>query len=101
MTSPIRELAIHSETSTDGYRELKVLIDDAGQLVLEAVDGGESVRKIWGDSDYEYWVKITPEWRDAVLLHLIKEWFSQRAVSSQFMRWLKERGIPYEFYSHA
>jgi len=94
---PIKKLVIRHERMDDGYSEFTVGIDDSGSLVLEGVDAGEEVRRLFGDWDYEYWLTIPAEYRESVLLYLIKERFS----SVHDMReWLKEKNIPCEFTSY-
>jgi hypothetical protein len=95
---PIRELVILSDRFADSYSELLVKIDDEGRLVLYGADAGERVREIWGDWDYEYSETVPAEWKETVLLHLIKERF---AATSDFRVWCEERGIPSEFWSWA
>jgi hypothetical protein len=95
MPKPIQELVIFHERIADGYSELKAKISEKGDVVLDGADGGERIRKLVGDWDSEYWVTVTKEWKDTVLLHLLKEKFDS---TSAFMAWLKEREIPYDFY---
>ena len=71
-------------------------IDDAGELILEGYDSGRFVEEHWGDSDYEYWLKIAEKYKDTLLLWLIKERFSSE---SEFRRWLEEKRIPHTFES--
>lgn len=77
-------------------RYLDALIDDEGKLVIEGYDIGESVKEFWGDSDYEYWLRVPQEWKDTVLLLLIKERFG---LSSDFKKWLEDKEIPHKFES--
>ena len=93
---PIQELVIRHDRFADGYSELLAKIDDKGRLVLDGADGGERVREVWGDWDYEYSETVPAEWKETVLLHLIKERF---ASTSDFRVWCQERGIPSEFWS--
>jgi hypothetical protein len=71
-------------------------IEDDGGLVLEGYDIGPFVEEQWGDSDYEYWLRIDKEYKDTILLWLIKERF---ATDSEFKVWLDEKGIPSKFES--
>ena len=86
-----------SETKTDkDYSSLVAMINDSGDLVLEGYDEGEFPKSFWGDEDYEYWLYIKGEFKDTVLLWLIKERFKN---DSEFREWLNEKGIPSEFGS--
>ena len=73
--------------------------------MLEGYDCGPSVEAAWGDSDYEYWLGVGREHKDAVLLFLLREWFAARdpsglpRSSSELRSALEARGIPVEFES--
>lgn len=96
MKEPIKKIEMMKEITPRDKRYLDALIDDKGNLVLEGYDIGDSVKEFWGDSDYEYWLTVSQEWKDTVLLLLIKERF---ALSSDFQTWLEEKEIPSEFNS--
>jgi len=71
-------------------------IDDKGNLVLEGYDLGETPEKFWGDIDYEYWRTIDKDYKDTILLWLLKERF---CADSDFCQWLEEKGIPNQFFN--
>lgn len=96
MKEPISKIKLMEFKTERDSRYLDALIDDEGTLVLEGYDIGDSVEEHWGDSDYEYWLKVSQEWKDTVLLLLIKERF---ALSSDFKKWLEEKEIPHKFES--
>lgn len=75
---------------------LEAKIKENGDLVLEGQDLGEWVKENFGDSDYEYSLTVKAEYKDTILLNLIKEKF---ANDSEFREWLKEKQIPNEFWS--
>ena len=93
---PIKELVIRHEDRSDGYNELSVTIDKKGSIVLEGVDTGEDVCKFFGDWDFEYWLKIPPDYLETVLLFLIKDRFLS---VHDMQKWLEERDIPSQFTS--
>lgn len=93
---PFKKLLIRRDQFGDGYSELAVTVDESGSIVLEGVDAGEEVKKFFGDWDYEYWLKIAPEYRDSISLYLIKERFSS---VEDMRKWLKEKDIPFTFTS--
>jgi hypothetical protein len=94
-----RSLVIRREKFAEGgYSELLVKIDDNGDLVLDAADAGESVRSIVGDWDYEYSETVPAQWKDTMLLHLIKERFTS---TSEFGQWCKARNVSASFWSWA
>ena len=79
---------------------LDVLIDGIGDLVMEGEDTGPSVEPVWGDDEYEYFVRVSKRHKDWLLLNLVKDIFGEEPSSAAFMRWLKEKKIPYEFDSY-
>ncbi len=85
--------------SSDSVR-LDVLLDETGDLVMEGEDTGPSVERFLGADEYEYFVRVPREHKDRLLLHLIKEAFGAGAISSDFMKWLDKKKIPYEFESY-
>lgn len=91
------ELLIRHEKFDDGYRELLVRIDSDGDLVLDGCDAGELARETFGDWDYEYWLTVPAEWKDTLLLHLVKERFSS---VHDMQEWLEKREIPGKFTSY-
>ena len=81
---------------------IDVEIAEDGRLEVSGQDLGEAPEKYWGDSDYEYWVSVRPEHKDWVLLALIEKLFGGSSMAdSDFMEFLKSKGIPYEFGSWA
>ncbi len=79
---------------------LDVLIDGTGNLVMEGEDVGPKVKRFLGKDEYEFFVTVSKRHKDRLLLHLVKEAFGEGAISSDFMRWMEEKKIPYEFNSY-
>ena len=71
-------------------------IEGPGDLVLDGADAGPAVEEFWGDWDYEYSLTVPAAWKDTVLLHLMKERFTE---TTPFQEWCEARGIPAEFFS--
>ncbi len=97
-----RKLNLRDAAQGGGRTQLDILINDTDDLVMEGYDYGPDVEEFFGDDDYEYWVTVPKEYKDLVLLNLIKEKFTSKSKSgpsSAFMNWLKKKGIPYEFVS--
>jgi len=79
---------------------IDVEITEDGRLEISGQDLGEAPQKFWGDSDYEYWVSVRPEHKDWVLLALIEKLYGgNSSADSDFMEFLRSKGIPYEFGS--
>jgi hypothetical protein len=75
---------------------LIALTDENGDLILDGYDRGELVEEVWGSDDYEYSLVVKAEYKDTILLNLIKERFKH---DSEFRAWLDEKGIPSDFES--
>ncbi len=87
------------DTEIEGGKSyLDAIIKENGELVLEGCDNGEMVREFWGDFDYEYWITIKKDYKDTMLLHLLKEKFDNQ---ESLKEWLKEKNIPWDFMSYA
>ena len=92
----IHEIALREERTKEDFSTLVAKIEENGDLMLEGYDLGESPKKFWGDSDYEYWRTVEKKYKDTILLWLIKERFNS---DSDFSDWLEEKGIPSKFMS--
>jgi hypothetical protein len=69
-----------------------------GVLTMEGQDLGEAPLRHFGEYEYEYFVTVENKYVDQLTLALLKERFGATTKpTSDFMAWLKERGIPYEF----
>lgn len=84
-------------TPDDEHHTLTAIVKPTGELALEGYDIGKSVEEFFDDADYEYWRTVKAEHVPEVLLHLIKDRFQSE---SDFAAWLKEKGIPSEFFSY-
>ena len=91
---PISELEIMEERTGDNIARLAVKINERGDLVLEGYDAGPAVVKWVGDYDYEYWRTVPLDYKDSVLLWLVKERFSS---DLEYSEWLDEKGIPNKY----
>jgi len=107
MPEPIRTIKLIESRSEGLSVFLDAGINEQGNLELEGQDLGARVEAHWGDSDYEYWVVVPKDYKDTVLLWLLKERFDGAAAAptrfqndSEFMEWLKAKGIPYQFSSY-
>ena len=98
MDGKINQIVLKDYRGDDVSVHLVARIDEDGDLVLEGQDVGKAVEEYWGDSDYEYVVNVKAEFKDSVLLYLIKERFT---TSKDFMDWLDDKRIPKEFSSWA
>ena len=96
MAKKISKITIREQRTKTDSSYLTAYIDEKKNLILEGYDIGKTPKEFWGDSDYEYWLTIKEEYKDSVLLWLIKERFK---TTSDFKSWLEQRDIPSDFFS--
>ena len=88
-----------SRGKTDIYIDAE--IRGNGDIQLSGQDLGEGPREFFGDSDYEYWLTVSKEYKDDVLLLLIEKLYGGSSTAvSRFRGLLESKGIPCEFHSH-
>ena len=75
---------------------LTTRINEDGDLILDGYDSGKLVEEVWGSDNYEYSLSVKAEYKDTILLNLIKERFKH---DSEFRSWLDEKQIPSDFWS--
>jgi hypothetical protein len=84
------------------HHTLDAFIDDKGELVIDGCDLGPSVERMWDDLDYEFAWHIPREWKDTILLRLLKDRFeaqpSWREHETAFIEWVKALGVPTKFW---
>ena len=94
MSKSPKQLVVRDDRDdrSSSFAEVKIVED--GTFVFEGVDAGPDVEKFCGDSDFEYWLRVRAEDKDAMLLHLVKEhcgsvhalkeWLAQRQIAAEF-----------------
>jgi len=40
------------------FRSVRITLADDGAITMDAQDIGPTVTRIWGDDDYEFWVRV-------------------------------------------
>lgn len=81
---------------------IDVEITEEGDLLFSGQDLGEAPRKYFGDSDYEYWLRISARDKDQLLVALIETLYSgDSLVISKLRDFLKSKGIDYKFDSYS
>jgi hypothetical protein len=77
-----------------------VAINEKGDLVLSGQDLGQAPREVFGGGDFEYFLTVRCEHKDALLLALLEQVYRDdgRAVS-RLRELLAAKGIPGEFFS--
>jgi hypothetical protein len=94
---PIKEIIIYDDKTVDGYNVLTAKIGDNGDFILEGIDAGKDIENFFGDSDYEYWLTISKDFKETILLRLIKERFSSMR---DMKAWLEEKEVPFDLTSY-
>jgi hypothetical protein len=75
--------------------------DSTGNLVIAGQDDGAAPLRWFGDSDYEYWLRLDSEHTHRMLLALLSERFGgKNEVVSAIHRWCDAHGIAVEFTSY-
>ncbi len=79
-------------------RFIHATVEPNGDLVLSGQDLGDGPQQFWGDDEYEFWVTVSAEHKDAVLLALLEARFGgDPAAVDTFRAFLTEYGIPGKF----
>jgi len=82
------------------FRSVRLALEDDGAIKMEAQDIGPSVTRIWGDDDYEFWVRVPPASVSKLAFELLREKFSgQLGAVDAFRGWCKAHGVQHEFDS--
>jgi hypothetical protein len=67
---------------------------------MDAQDIGPTVTQIWGDDDYEVWVRVSPASMPKLAFELLREKFSrQLGAIDAFRDWCRTHDVQHEFGS--
>jgi hypothetical protein len=76
-------------------------ITENGDLQISGQDIGAAPQEMFGDVDYEYWLRIAAADKDRLLLALIEQQYSGNAkVVSKLRHFLGSKGIYCGFFSY-
>lgn len=79
-------------------RSIHAAIEPNGALVISGQDLGDDPQQFWGDDEYEFWVTVPAEHKDAVLLTLLAAQFGgDPSAVDTFRAFLVENEIPGKF----
>ena len=97
MASHVIELARQEGTE---FRSVCLSLDDDGAIKMDAQDMGPTVTEMWGDDDYEFWVRVPPAALPKLAFELLRERFSgQLGAVDAFRDWCTAHGVQHEFDS--
>jgi hypothetical protein len=81
-------------------RSVRLALEDDGAIKMDAQDMGPTVTRIWGDDDYEFWVRVPPASLPKLAFELLREKFSgQLGAVDAFRDWCKAHAVQHEFDS--
>ena len=81
----------------ENFRSVMVTLEPGGGLMMDTQDMGKLVEEWWGDSDYEFWVKIPAEAAPKLAYVLLKKLYAGRAGAVDELRSLcAAEGIPHK-----
>jgi len=97
MASQVIEIARKEGTQ---FRSVYLALEDDGAIKMDAHNIGPTVAQIWGDDDYEFWVRVPSTSVSKLALELLREKFAgQLGAVDAFKDWCKTHSIEHEFAS--
>jgi hypothetical protein len=97
MASHIVEIARQEGTE---FRSVRLSVEDDGAIKMDAQDIGPNVTRIWGDDDYEFWVRVPSASLPKLAFELLREKFSgQVGAVDAFRDWCRTHDVQHEFDS--
>jgi hypothetical protein len=88
----ISKINLIDEIRDKDSRHLDLVITDTGDLQFIGQDLGPLTEKLTGEHEYEYFLTVSAQYKDSILLYLIQEKFPD---DSAFKKWLDEKQIPH------
>jgi len=93
------EIEIARQEGTE-FRAVRLALEDDGGIKMDAQDIGPTVTQIWGDDDYEFWVRVPSTSMSKLAFELLREKFTgQLGAVDAFLDWCKTHGVQHEFDS--
>lgn len=93
----IGELVMYDIQTEEGYNTLSVTAQ-GGDVYFVGVDAGPDIKARYGDWDYEYWMTVPKQYKDTMLLYLLKEHFSH---FDEIKSWIESKSIPTKYTYYA
>ena len=90
MAEQVIEIARQEGTN---FRRVDLRLEEGGAIVLEGQDMGPIVEEVWGDSDYEFWVRVEPASLSKLAYELLREKFAGRLYVNAFRFWVRARPV--------
>jgi len=97
MTSHVIEIARQEGTE---FRSVRLSVEEDGAIKMDAQDIGPTVTQIWGEDEYEFWVRVPSASVSKLAFELLREKFmGQLGAVDAFRDWCKAHGVEHEFGS--
>ena len=97
MASDTIEIARQEGTE---FRSVRLAVEEDGAIKMDAQDMGPTVTQIWGDDDYEFWVRVPSASVCKLAFELLREKFiGHLGAVDAFRDWCKTHGVEHEFDS--
>jgi hypothetical protein len=97
MTSHVIEIARQEGTE---FRSVRLSVEEDGAIKMDAQDIGPTVTQIWGEDEYEFWVRVPSPSVSKLAFELLREKFmGQLGAVDAFRDWCKAHGVEHEFGS--
>jgi hypothetical protein len=97
MTSHVIEIARQEGTE---LRSVRLSVEEDGAIKMDAQDIGPTVTQIWGEDEYEFWVRVPSASVSKLAFELLREKFKgQLGAVDAFRDWCKAHGVEHEFGS--
>ena len=82
------------------FRSVTLALENDGAIKMDAQDIGPTVTQIWGDDDYEFWVRVPSASVSKLAFELLREKFTgQLGAVDAFRDWCKAHSVEHEFDS--
>ena len=82
------------------FRSVHLSVEDDGTIRMDAQDMGPTVTQMWGDDDYEFWVRVPAASLPKLAFELLREKFAgQLGAVDAFRDWCTAHGVQHEFDS--
>ncbi len=81
----------------ENFRSIMLTLEPNGTIMVDTQDMGPIVQQVFGDSDYEFWIRVPPEAVGRLAFALLKKLYAGRDRAVDEVRdFCAAEGIPYE-----
>jgi hypothetical protein len=90
---------LYREQGTNS-RFVSLTVKPDGSVLMETQDMGENVERIWGDSDYEFWIDVPAAALPKLVFALLRDRYAgQAGAVDQFRDFCKKEAIEHKWDS--